>query len=209
MGFPESIVGKEFTCNAGDPGSIPGSGRSSGERLGNPFQYSWASLVAQLVKNLHTMWETCVWSLDWEDSPGEGKGSTPIFPEGEYPLQYSGLENSMDCISPWVCKESGTTKWLSFSHVNGLAGFPSIGSYSFPSHGSEAVLSVESQGCSESDRQFNKKERKGKACHAWNRTFRAVWRHSTLSWIRVFEHIFMSYDSWIGIFNLVVWDGLK
>ena len=57
-GFPDSSVGKESTCNAGDPGSIPGLGRSPGERIGYPFQYSWASLVVQLVKNLPAMPET-------------------------------------------------------------------------------------------------------------------------------------------------------
>ena len=66
MGFPDSSAGKEATCNAGDPGSIPGSGRSAGEGIGCPLQYSWASLVAQLVKNLPAMWETWVRSLDWE-----------------------------------------------------------------------------------------------------------------------------------------------
>ena len=50
-GFPDSSVGKESTCNAGDPGLIPGLGRSAGEGIGYPLQYSWASLVAQLVKN--------------------------------------------------------------------------------------------------------------------------------------------------------------
>ena len=59
-GFPDSSVGKESTCNAGDPGSIPGLGRSPGERIGYPFQYSWASLVVQLVKNLPAMPETWV-----------------------------------------------------------------------------------------------------------------------------------------------------
>jgi len=49
--LPDSSVGKESTCNAGDPSSIPGSGRSPGEGIGYPLQYSWASLVAQLVKN--------------------------------------------------------------------------------------------------------------------------------------------------------------
>ena len=58
MGFPESSVGKESTCNSGDPGLIPGSGRSAGEGIGNPFQYSWASLVAQPVKNVLAVWET-------------------------------------------------------------------------------------------------------------------------------------------------------
>ena len=59
-GFPGSLVGKESTCNAGDPGLIPGLGRFSGEGIGYPLQYSWASLVAQLVKNLPVMQETWV-----------------------------------------------------------------------------------------------------------------------------------------------------
>jgi len=50
-GFPHSSLDKESTCNAGDPGSIPGLGRSTGEGIGYPLQYSWASLVAQLIKN--------------------------------------------------------------------------------------------------------------------------------------------------------------
>ena len=49
-GFPDSSVSKESTCNAGDPGLIPGSERSTRERIGYPLQYSWASLVAQLIK---------------------------------------------------------------------------------------------------------------------------------------------------------------
>ena len=49
--FLDSSIGKESAYNAGDPGSIPGSGRSAGEGNGNPLQYSWASLVAQLVQN--------------------------------------------------------------------------------------------------------------------------------------------------------------
>ena len=59
-GLPNSSVGKEATCKAGDHGSIPGSGTSPGERIGVPLQYSWASLVAQLVKNPQAMWETWV-----------------------------------------------------------------------------------------------------------------------------------------------------
>jgi len=51
MGFPGRSAGKESTCNAGDPGSIPGLGRSPGEVIGYPLQYSWASLVTQMVKN--------------------------------------------------------------------------------------------------------------------------------------------------------------
>ena len=56
----DGSVGKESACNAGDPGSIPGSGRSTREGIGYPLQYSWASLVSQLVKNLSAMWETRV-----------------------------------------------------------------------------------------------------------------------------------------------------
>ena len=67
-GFPDSSVGKESTCNEGDPDSIPGSGRSPGEGIGYPLQYSWASLVAQLVKNPPAM-QTWVQSLCWEDPP--------------------------------------------------------------------------------------------------------------------------------------------
>ena len=58
--FPDNSVGKESACNAGDPGFIPGSERSTGEETGYPFQYSWTSLVDQLVKNLPAIWETWV-----------------------------------------------------------------------------------------------------------------------------------------------------
>ena len=60
LGFPDSSVDEEYACNAGDPGSIPGLGRSSGEGTGYPLQYSWASLMAQLVKNPPGMQETWV-----------------------------------------------------------------------------------------------------------------------------------------------------
>ena len=98
--FPHSSVGKESVCNAGDPSSIPGSGKSIGEGIGYPLQYSWASPVAQLVKE-----STCnagdLGSISGLGrSPGEGKG---------YPLQYSGLENSMDC----TVQELDMTEWLS------------------------------------------------------------------------------------------------
>ena len=92
---PGSSVGKESACNAGDPSLIPGSGRSAGEGTGYPSHFSWASLVAQLVKNPPAVWETWIRSLGWEDSPGEGK---------DYPLQHSGLENSMDCTVHGVTK---------------------------------------------------------------------------------------------------------
>ena len=52
LGSPGSSDGKDSACNAGDPGSFPGSGRSTGEEIGYPLQYSWVSFMAQLVKNL-------------------------------------------------------------------------------------------------------------------------------------------------------------
>ena len=70
---PHSSVAQESACNAGDPGSIPGLGKSPEEAIGYPLQYSWASLVAQLVMNPPVMWETWVRSLGWEDPLKEGK----------------------------------------------------------------------------------------------------------------------------------------
>ena len=80
--FPQSSVGKESTCNAGVPGLIPGSGRSDGEGIGYPIWYSWASFVAQLVKNLPVMRETWVQSLGWEDTLE--KIPIPVFWPGEF-----------------------------------------------------------------------------------------------------------------------------
>ena len=71
-GFPCGSAGKESTCNVGDLFLIPGLGRSSGEGKGYPLQCSWASLVAQMVKNPPAMWETCVQSLGWEDPLEKG-----------------------------------------------------------------------------------------------------------------------------------------
>ena len=66
---------KKSTCNAGDPGSIPGLGRSTGEGIGYPLQYSRASLVIQMVKNPTAIWETWVQSLGWENPVKNGKVS--------------------------------------------------------------------------------------------------------------------------------------
>ena len=93
LGFPDSSAGEESACNAGDPSLIPASGRSPGEGIGYPFQYSWASLVAQTVKNLPAMQETWVWSLGWED---------PLEKETATQLLYSCLENSKDRGAWWV-----------------------------------------------------------------------------------------------------------
>ena len=73
-GFPQSSVGKESARNAGDSSSIPGSGRAPGEGIGYPLQYSWVSLVAQLM-NLPAMRETWVRSLGWEDPLEKGKAT--------------------------------------------------------------------------------------------------------------------------------------
>ena len=71
-GFPGGPLDKESACNAGDPSSIPGLGRSPREGIGYPFQYSWASLVVQLVKNPPAMQETQVQSLGVEDPLEKG-----------------------------------------------------------------------------------------------------------------------------------------
>ena len=101
-------VGKESACNAGDPSLIPGLGRSTGEGIGYPLQYSWASLVAQLVKNPSQYRRP--WFDPWVGrSPGGRHGN---------PLQYSCLENlqgqrSLEGYSPWGRKESDMTERVS------------------------------------------------------------------------------------------------
>ena len=72
MGFPCNSASKESACNAGDPGSIPGSGSSPEEGIGYPLQYFGASLVAQMGKNLSAMQETWIRPLGWEDPLEEG-----------------------------------------------------------------------------------------------------------------------------------------
>ena len=93
-GFPHSSAGKESACNAGDPSLTPGSGRPSGEGIGYPLQYSWASLVAQTVKNLLAMWGT--WVRSWVR---------------KIPLEKGKATHSS--ISPWRRKETDTTEPLS------------------------------------------------------------------------------------------------
>ena len=73
MGFLDSSVGNESACNAGDPGSIPGQEDPLKKGKATQPKYSWASLVAQLVKNLPALWETWVLSQDWEDPLDKGK----------------------------------------------------------------------------------------------------------------------------------------
>ena len=102
---PGSSVDKESACNEGKPGSIPGSGRSSGERAGYPFQYSWASLVAQLVKNLPAMLEMWVQSLDREDPLKKGTATHSNILASKVPCT-----EELTGYSPWGCKELDTTE---------------------------------------------------------------------------------------------------
>ena len=71
----DSSVDKESVCSAGDPGLIPGLGRFTGEEIGYRLQYSWASLVAQQVKNPPTMWEMWVPFLGQEDPLEKAKAT--------------------------------------------------------------------------------------------------------------------------------------
>ena len=96
-GFPDISVGKKSTCNAGDPDSIPGSGISAGEGIGYPLQYSWASLVAQLVKNPPAMQETWVRSLDWEDPLEKGKATHSSILGWQFTWTVHGVAKSHCC----------------------------------------------------------------------------------------------------------------
>ena len=104
-----SSVGKESTSNAGDPSSIPGSRRSAGEGIGYALQYSWASLVAQLVKNPPAMQGDLGLIPGLRRSPGEGNS---------YPLYYSGLENFfMDSIVHGVAKSQTRLSGFHFHSI--------------------------------------------------------------------------------------------
>ena len=85
MGFPGSSASKESSCSAGDSGLIPESGSSPGEGISSPLQYSWASVVAQMVKNPPELQKTWVQSLGWEDPLEEGWQPTPVFLPRESP----------------------------------------------------------------------------------------------------------------------------
>ena len=95
-------VNSEMSCRSSQNHSSPGSGRSAGEGIGYPLQYSWASLVAQLVKNLPAVWETWVQSLGWKDPLEKGMATHSSFLAWRIPL-----------TSPWGHKELDTTERLS------------------------------------------------------------------------------------------------
>ena len=106
LGIADSSVGKKSACNAGDPGSVSGSGSSAEDGIGYPLQYYWASLVAQLVKNLPAMWGDLGSIPRLRRSPGEGNWlPTPVFWAGE----------SHELYNPWGHKESDATEQLSLS----------------------------------------------------------------------------------------------
>ena len=136
MGFPHSSVGKESDCKTGDPSSIPGLGRSAGERIGYPLHFPWTSLVTQASLVTHTRSpQGCPISLHPCTLSSNGKGSAcdagdqgsipglgSSYGEGDgNPLQYSCLENSTDRslagYSPWDHKESETTERLTHART--------------------------------------------------------------------------------------------
>ena len=104
MVFPGSSAGEESAWNSRDSSLIPGSGRSTGEGIGYPLQCSWASPVAQLVKNLPAMRETWVGSLGWEDPLEREWLPTLVFLPGEFHGQ-----RSLAGYGPWRHKESEAT----------------------------------------------------------------------------------------------------
>ena len=126
-GFPGSSAGKESTCNAGDPGSIPGSGRSTGDRIGYPSYYSWTSLQVQMVKNPPAKWRTWVWSQGWEDPWRGERLPTPGF----WPGKLHG-QKSLVGYSLWSRKESDMTERLSLSQQNVLNPFKSLSTECVP-----------------------------------------------------------------------------
>ena len=104
--FPHCSFCKEPACNAGDPGLIPGWGRSAGEGIGYPLQYSWASLVVQTVKNLPATRETWVRSLGWEDPLQKGKAThssilawrIPWTVDSPWGRKYLGLKDRVSTV---------------------------------------------------------------------------------------------------------------
>ena len=111
-GFPGSSAGKESACNVGDPSSVPGSGRSPGEGIGYPLQYSWASLVAQTVKNLPAMWETWVESLVWKIPWRRALQPTPVMQETQ--VRFLGREDPLEKGYATHSRILGLPLWLSW-----------------------------------------------------------------------------------------------
>ena len=106
FGFPCGSAGKESVCNARDHSSIPGLERSAGKGIGYPLQYSWASLVTQLVKNLPAMQETWIWPLGCKDPLEKGKATHSSILD----WRIHGL------YSPWGGKESDD--WATYTFTS-------------------------------------------------------------------------------------------
>ena len=104
MGFSDSSVGKESACNAGDPGSTPGWRRSTGARDRLPTSVFLGFPCGSAGKESPCSVEDLGLIPGLGRSPGEAKG---------YSLQYSGLENSMNCIVHGVAKSQTRLKRLS------------------------------------------------------------------------------------------------
>ena len=119
--FPGSSAGKESSCNARDSGLISGLGRSLGEGIGHPLQYSRASLVAQIVKNPPAMWETWDWSLGQEDPLEESMATHSSILTWRIPPGQRNLAG----YSPWGRKESDMTEQLSATQHRRMLSFRS------------------------------------------------------------------------------------
>ena len=98
---------KNPPVKAGDPSLIPGSGRSPGEGLGYPLQYSWASLVAQMVKNPPAMQETWIWYLGWKDPPEESMATHSSILAWRIPMDRGAWRTTVHEVTErhnWVTK---------------------------------------------------------------------------------------------------------
>ena len=115
-GFPGSSPGKESACYARDPSSTPGSGGSPGEGTGYPLQYSWASLVAQMIRNPPAVWEAWVRALGREDPLEEGMATHSSTFAWRLPWNRGARWAHEDSCSPWSHKELDTAEQLSTAH---------------------------------------------------------------------------------------------
>ena len=94
-----NIITSTSTCNAGDPDSIPGLGRSTGEGIGYPLQYSWVSLVVQTEKNLPAMQETWVRSLGWKGPLTKGTATHSSTPAWRIPMDRGVCQSTLHEVS--------------------------------------------------------------------------------------------------------------
>ena len=110
MSFSGSSAGKEFTCNSGDPSSIPGLGSSPGEGIDYPLQYSWASLVVQTVRNLPAVREAWVQPLGWEDALEEGMTTHLSNPAWRIPIDRGAWRTTVHGATKSQTQLSDTAK---------------------------------------------------------------------------------------------------